>query len=541
MTTKTATTASTASTTTTTKQANKHRHKRPRRKSSFFLTTRWVSPLLMVIGSISFLGLCQRSTTSDRNRESNALQSLHTTLLPTRDSDTAAAPTMIIKRMETQQSLLSLSSSYDKRSKNPSTPDDNQQSSFCTYWDVNVDEWWTHHPTWEIALQNQTHQCFQSISNPKRAALLQDLYQIQWPAQETFDCDASADDEQVFYKVLSNSGWGADVSHVVDGLSYALQHRVPVYPVFPVPWQYATGRSHRQDPVCPQADLSCYFLPLNRCMASAAATTQAGRTFAQNRPRWNQGPLTAASQARYLVPPWKSFYHDESTLWLLEYATRAQTWLRHKAVDLAATVPLPTSCSVLHVRRADVVLHGRFSRAYHKLGEYIKAAGPQLSRHILLLTDDANAISEALAYNARRRQKQQQSRQLPQGVDTSVRSSSSLTWQQQQEQEIEWFYLDRPRHKGPEGGFENQIPSEDPEFEVVALLAEFLLVQRCNLLVHSKSNLADYFYAIMLTSARHNGNGKMLQKIDIDQYKDHARIHNANNAETVRFSKEFVN
>ena len=293
-------------------------------------------------------------------------------------------------------------------------------------------------------------------------------------------------------KVLSNSGWGADLAHAVDGLLYAVTHRVPVELYLPVPWQYTTGRRH-QDPVCPTADLDCYFLAHSNCSTKS---------------RRSGGPL---EKAHFWVP-WKGFLGQASWQWMiLQYATRAQTWLRHKAVDLAATVPLPTPCAVVHVRRADVVLHGRFSRRYHKIAEYMSSVMSslppqqqrQLGPHILLLTDDANAIAEALAYNRRH----------------------NLHYQ--------WHYFDRPRHKGPEGGWENQIPSTDPEWEVVVLHATFLLIRRCNLLVHSKSNLADYYYAVMSQA------NAAVQRIDLDASKSHEQIHNAQNAETVRVSSRF--
>lgn len=75
---------------------------------------------------------------------------------------------------------------------------------------------------------------------------------------------------------------------------------------------------------------------------------------------------------------------------------------------------------MIHVRRGDVVLHGKFSRAYHKISEYLQTARHLMSPNILLLTDDANAVTEALAH-----------RKLP-------RADFPLTW----------YYIDRPRHHG---------------------------------------------------------------------------------------------
>ena len=92
---------------------------------------------------------------------------------------------------------------------------------------------------------------------------------------------------------------------------------------------------------------------------------------------------------------------------------------------------------------------------------------------------------------------------------------------------------DRSRHHGSAGGWENQIPSEDPREEVVMLHAAFELVKQCQCLVHSKSNLADYLYAIMTL---HN---PRVQRIDIDRNKQNNKIHRARNAETVWISTQY--
>jgi len=76
---------------------------------------------------------------------------------------------------------------------------------------------------------------------------------------------------------------------------------------------------------------------------------------------------------------------------------------------------------------------------------------------ILLLTDDQNAIEEALT-------------QYP---------------------KYHWVYMNRSRHRGAEGGFENHIPSDDPKQEVVVLLSTLQLVQHCDTLVHGKSGFSD--------------------------------------------------
>ena len=369
-------------------------------------------------------------------------------------------------------------------------------SSFCASWSVNVDKWWASNPAWGIALQNISNQCFAPLQNVRQADLYTRLHHIQFPA-------GSCDEQSVITKHMTGSGWGVDMSHVVDGLLQAMEKETPVYVVAPTPWQYASGvHGSAAHPACRTADLACYFLPLTNCSSSAQ----------------QQQEIMGKPEIRYAYP-WRGFVPRGDDVadsylmpWLLQYATRPQTWLREAAVKVAATVQLPPQpCTVMHVRRADVVLHGKFSRRYHAIAEYLQAledarrqtAGKLTTKkqNILLLTDDANAIREAI--------------------------------QKHSESYYSWFYLDRHRHQGASGGWENQIPSDDPTKEVVMLHAAFQLAETCQTLVHSKSNLADYLWAIMLLR------NPSAVRIDLDARRPHEKIHRESNAESVRISEAY--
>jgi len=52
--------------------------------------------------------------------------------------------------------------------------------SYCVPWTTNSDEWWAHHPTWEQGLENQTHYCFNVITDTSLRQLYQQLYHIQF-------------------------------------------------------------------------------------------------------------------------------------------------------------------------------------------------------------------------------------------------------------------------------------------------------------------------------------------------------------------------
>jgi hypothetical protein len=352
---------------------------------------------------------------------------------------------------------------------------------FCMIWDLEVETWWKDQPDWEIASENSTHQCFQPMVDRRKAAFLNRLHQIQ---HSLTSCQ-----QEAYYKRISGSGWGIDMAHVVDGLQYAMQHNVPVHALTPTNWQYSVGKpaAGQASSVGTTADLDNYFLPLTTCPRDNHLV------------RWTlQQEQVAFNYA------WQGFLQPSSNEWLLQYATRPQSWLRKQAYDLAASTGLLSTtmpCTAIHVRRNDVVLHGKFSRRYHRVSEYIRAAQRQrlLADNILLLTDDQNAVLEAEHLHA----------------------------------QYKWYYIDRERHKGSNGGWENHIPSHDPSFEVVVLHASLLLLQHCSVLVHSKSNLADYFYANMRRADR-----SLVHRIDVDQDKHHSSIHNERNAQTATLSRE---
>jgi hypothetical protein len=139
----------------------------------------------------------------------------------------------------------------------------------------------------------------------------------------------------------------------------------------------------------------------------------------------------------------------------------------------------------------------------------------------LLLTDDANAIGEALV---------------------------------QYGQQYSWMYLDRPRHRGAEGGWENQVPSGDPRMEVVAILAEARILRQCaTTLVYSISSLAYYFIGMLeekyhptVTSpsrAEDGGDSQVAPLpllINLDVVQSRGNVRSKENQETKSISKVYL-
>jgi hypothetical protein len=312
--------------------------------------------------------------------------------------------------------------------------DEQHPSPFCVSWDVQTDDWWTQHPQWEVSNQNDTHFCFQLMKNQTKVDQILKLYSIQFLS----DCsNTTTRNTTGVYKEMVSSGWASDWSDVMDGLEFAFNTLRPFSVFKRGQWHYAFDIQHDVS-ACERKDPFCYFLNITSCH--------------------NKDELELR---RNKITPYR-VSHDETRFnWLYEYATRPQQWLRREVYEFIRdkSVKLIEPCTVIHVRRADVVLHGRQSRRYHEIQEYIDAVEnvTQVNHtNIFLLTDDQNAIDEAKAIYPNKH----------------------------------WMYLDRPRYRGAEGGFEKQIPSKNPKFEVIVLLSTLEMIQKCSTFVHSTSSFA---------------------------------------------------
>ena len=339
-------------------------------------------------------------------------------------------------------------------------------NTFCLQWQTNSDEWWTHHPGWEMGNENATHYCFSKIVNDEKKKLFQDIYQVQFHG----DCS------KTHTKRMWNSGWSADLTNIIDGLKHVVIAKIPVQ-VVEKPWHYAdpasakpTKDNRQVPPACPRGNMFCYFLPLSAC--PPAPEGDKSQFLQDNTKRGKKG--------------------KQQHQWYYEYLTRRQTWLRKAVFDFRQKQKIHGPCTAIHCRRGDVVLHtGMHKRRYHPIAEYMNAT-QNLRPNIYLMTDDANAIVEA----------------------------------QTEFPNYNWMYIDRPRYKANEGGWEKQIPSNDPTLEVVVLLAAFQMVRQCDQLIHSRSGFATQLYSEMMAT------GHEIDRIDLDKggkvfstkYKDSVHI-----------------
>jgi hypothetical protein len=188
---------------------------------------------------------------------------------------------------------------------------------------------------------------------------------------------------------------------------------------------------------CPTRDMNCFFLPLSSC------PTEIGRDDA---PRGVK-PTAGTDLERFL--------------WLRHYAFRPQQRVRQQLFAfLQKYTPShydpAQPCAAIHVRRGDIAF-GK-GRRYAAVEEYLHAGNITQGETVVLLTDDISTIEEVERYHR---------------------------------DDYHWIYLNRPRFRGSQGGFEGFVPSEDPAFEVLAIMAEAQLASRCNKLVHGKSGFVN--------------------------------------------------
>jgi hypothetical protein len=261
--------------------------------------------------------------------------------------------------------------------------------------------------------------------------------------------------------------------NVMDGLVYGLERKRPFQitfdPSHSTSWHYAALKDGSK-PVCSSKDMFCFFLQLGPCKPGKIDPNAFNsKILAKNGP---ERP------------------------WLNEYVARPQQWLRRRVYEYIRdkAVKIEQPCTVMHVRRSDVVLHHDWSRKYFAISDYLERLRKEgvNDKNILLLTDDQNAIDEAVEFHP----------------------------------DHNWMYLNRTRHRGTEGGWENQIPSKDPIEEMVLLLATFKLVKQCDAIVHGESGFSDTLKFHM------ESDGKEIRALHVEDSLDWKDMYNRNNTKS---------
>ncbi|KAG7345123.1 hypothetical protein IV203_032654 [Nitzschia inconspicua] len=338
------------------------------------------------------------------------------------------------------------------------------QGQFCVQWDHVVDDWWTHNTGWDVVEESDEGICFadssitaaSTSSSTRRLEFLQRLYTLQFGGNSCAN---------VYSRHQWNVGFGYEINNIIKGFTYGLQQQRPF--VFgrgtnAQPWRYAAMEDGSKS-VCPAMDFSCYFLPFSNCP-------------------WVQG--NASEGIQNYVPV------SDERMWMTEYAMRPKQWVRKGVYDYLHRQGfrrLSTPCVVMHVRRSDAVLEGNgHARQYFAIEDYLTRLVEHASnsssssigqpsnydlnkiRSILLLTDDQNAIEEAQLFHP----------------------------------QYQWNFLNRTRHRGTSGGYQNHVPSGDPVEEMVAMLASLRLAQQCDVIVRGTSTFGDLLSIFMRMRAQ---------------------------------------
>ena len=237
----------------------------------------------------------------------------------------------------------------------------------CTPWLArSVDDWWVHHPDWDIVSESDAEFCFGKIQDTKRAAFLRRVYNNQFHG----NCSNDIQTHQI------SSGYGASVGVQMNGYTKAVSEGRPFQITKHWPgaeWLYMP-RDNSSWAWCPSTDLNCYILPVSSCPPDY------GR---------NDGVRDLSLK-------------NPERQWLLWHFTKFRQHVRKKLYDTLQTdfPELQTPCTTMHVRRGDTGLPRIPYRRYAALSEYIEVGHVQPGDNVVLLTDDYTTIEEAQRYHA---------------------------------------------------------------------------------------------------------------------------------------------
>jgi hypothetical protein len=299
----------------------------------------------------------------------------------------------------------------------------------CASWDVAGDDWWLHHPDWEVSLENDTHYCFSPIENEERANFLRELHTFQWDDSNCSNIEMSTE---------INSGFGAGSTWLAAGLRHAyLKSKKPFQIINNYRrWLYSTD-DNSSWAYCSTEDSRCYYLDINPC----------------NRTIWDVYEVHSDFRLGGGEPIEEKFqYH-----WMYQYIFRRRQNFRYQLYKFRKDNQLDNvvaPCVTMHVRRGDAAMMFHPFRRYAAVQEYIDAANITLGETIFLLTDDESTVDEVRKYHANK---------------------------------YNWIYVDRPRTTQINTGFNGHIPSDDPAYELIVLDTELTVGSRCDKVVRGNS------------------------------------------------------
>jgi hypothetical protein len=334
----------------------------------------------------------------------------------------------------------------------------------CASWEVDLDPWWQQNPTWHVSDENATHFCFSKLPSNSRY----DMKRIAF-LEALHQLQWHGNCSNVHAMVQINSGLSASLNHLHNAFVTAWATNRPFQITVKkktFAWAYATYKNGTG--LCATRDVYCYFLPISNCQARI---TQ------------NDG---ADDLHRHITKNLKG-------RWLREYFTRPRQWLRLALLKYRESPSIPklkTPCATIHVRRTDVTLEGPWwkKRNYFPIADYVEHLQP--GSNIFLMTDDQSAVDEALRFHPN----------------------------------YTWYFINRTRHYGASGGFNQHLPSKDPLLEMMIILSELRLASLCKTLVHTTSGFVD-----LIREAMESTQGTIdIIKMDVGKQLNRTTVESSN-------------
>ena len=254
----------------------------------------------------------------------------------------------------------SASEGPDKEKDEVSSPSPPNLEPFCKHWSsadaLNrtlqpFDMWHTHNPTWIISNETDDRFCVEvgNVETHPYIEALDKFYANQFQSK----CD------RVHLRGMWSSGWGADFTNMQAGMVSALNEQIPlVLEVDERKWHYAANKGDASNKTCSAGDITCYFLPYTNCGPAEEV-----------RRMKKEGDVDTLEHSD--MPEGGAFITQESGMNAYLFLTRKQLWLRRAVFDYkeefkrANSIQRGSDCTVIHVRRSDVILHHDYARRFY--------------------------------------------------------------------------------------------------------------------------------------------------------------------------------
>jgi len=368
----------------------------------------------------------------------------------------------------------------------------------CGTWNVNADDWWLHHPEFEVAMENDTHFCFRPLPNATQRSFIREVHQRQFYS----NCS------DVEKTVVLNSGFGTTLNWEMHTFWHAHKRQKPFQLIHGNrKWLYATTNQshwayceshdsryvlchrsfifacaqhtlHREENTQSYSFLhpstlfllpfihSCYYLPVSNCSRNETIRGE----HHNDRPR--------------------NKYEEHLFHWLKQYSTRPLQHFRQRLYKMRRKdIQMKYPCVAMHVRRGDAGVVATPYRRYAAVQEYIEAANIAPGANILLLTDDESTLEEIQRYDKLLAKR------------------------------YNWMYLKKKRNRNVLGGFDGHIPTGDEGLEMLAIETEHNLASTCDTFVYGNSG----FIGSLLFKLDMEGKKYQKYVVNTDVSKEEAR------------------